>query len=188
MIDVESLIASDVKGAVIDPEWPDYRYLLWRQMAVPAPDDPVRWCTFIMLNPSTADANEDDPTIRRCKSLARDAFHCHGIVVVNLFAFRATDPSELLDHPHPVGPLNDDYIEQAVAIADVVVCAWGWKGDLKFWGGEHRGRDYALKLQNMHPKVRCLGRTKNGSPRHPLYVRADVIPEPFPESRRPCPE
>lgn len=177
MADIEVPIQGGASGAIIDD---DYRYLLWRQWSYPENPVDMRWCLFFMLNPSTADHTEDDPTIRRCIHFAKSTFYCHGLMVVNLFAARATDPKVLLSHPEPVGRLNDDYIELAVKKAAVVVCAWGSKADLKYWGGERRGSEYALRLMNMHDQVVCLGRTKHGYPRHPLYLKNETEPVPFP--------
>lgn len=168
-------------GAIIDE---DYRYLLWRQWAWPETEAMQNWCLFIMLNPSTADATEDDPTIRRCVGFAgREA--CHGLMVVNLFAFRATDPRTLELVPDAVGPLNMDYLDAAVEQAHVVVCAWGARGNLRFRRGrdyyDNMGTDISLHLwEKRHPRMFCLGRTKAGHPKHPLYLPADAPLELFP--------
>ena len=142
-----------------------YRYLLARTWDRDRPHLP-----FIMLNPSTADHDEDDPTIRRCIGFAkREGFG--GIVVVNLFALRSTDPAALFSHPDPVGPLNDEALEVIADDHDFAVAAWG----------AHlmaaRRRD-AIKL--IFPRLKCLGRTKHGEPRHPLYVRSDAPLEAYP--------
>ena len=105
-----------------------HRYLLARSWQ---PGLPVM--TWIMLNPSTADAFADDPTIRRCVSFARRE-GCGGIVVTNLFALRATDPRELRLHSDPVGACNDQVID-AHACGTVVV-AWGAGGNLSGRGGQ----------------------------------------------------
>ncbi len=180
---VELAFKNEPSGAVIDD---DYRYLLWRQWGWPRLRSQDRWCLFFMLNPSTADHSVNDPTIRRCMNFARDTFHCHGLLVVNLFALRSTDPKQLRDHPDPVGPFNDDYIELAVEKAEVVVCAWGTKGDIPYhrpegWLEDRLSSKWALTLMRKHPRSVCLGRTKQGYPRHPLYVRNDVEPTMFPE-------
>lgn len=151
-----------------------YRYDLQRRWRV---DGPL--LTFVMLNPSTADASSDDPTIRRCIGFAkRDGFA--GIRVVNLFAFRATDPDVLLHLEDDVrtGPRNVAAIEAAIdaAVADraPVVAAWG-----SWW------RDHAKPGRMTRPNVEamarakvwnlsCLGVTKDGEPRHPLFVRRDA--------------
>src|SRR4051812_26865304 len=98
-----------------------YRYLLTRQVG-PGP----RAATFIMLNPSTADATKDDPTIRRCIGFARQ-WGCGRLSVLNLFAFRATDPAAMKRADDPVGPENKDWFERILTDAGEgrVVCGWG---------------------------------------------------------------
>jgi hypothetical protein len=120
------------------------------------------WC---MLNPSTADANVDDPTIRRCIGFAlREGYG--GIYVVNLMAYRATDPADCLAQSDPIGPENDDYLERAARNTGIVVCAWGAKAPewIVKRGICHISGDIA------GAGLVCLGTTKDGSPRHPLYV------------------
>jgi len=153
-------------GAVFDPSG-FYRYKLWRRWS---DHDPI--VTFVMLNPSTADAITDDPTIRRCMGLAR-RWGFGTLIVVNLFGMRTTDPRELRNAEQPVGPLNDDHVSAAVGDADRVVAAWGNWGSL-------RGR--AAEVMNLVPAgiaVDCLGLTACGAPRHPLYVRNDIDPVPI---------
>lgn len=127
--------------------------------------------TFIMLNPSTATAEVDDPTIRRCIRFARDWGYA-GLEVVNLFAYRATKPLDLLAAPAPVGPENDDRIRAAVERSALTVCAWG---------AFPLARERALQLAWLFATfpVCCLGTTKDGYPRHPLYVPADTRPVPW---------
>jgi hypothetical protein len=124
---------------------------------------------FIMLNPSTADADVDDPTIRRCMGFARSR-NFGGIVVANLFAFRATKPQDMKAAADPVGPANNQCIQEVLAqacIDDVpVLAAWGAHGN-------YRGRDKQVVAIAERPFY-CLGQTKDGHPRHPLYVRADA--------------
>lgn len=121
---------------------------------------------FVMLNPSTADGTEDDPTIRRCIGFAKREGHA-ALDVVNLFAFRATDPRELTHAVDPVGPGNDAAIADAVQGAAVVVAAWG--------ATVPRARSArpaeVLRLLSACP-VMALGLTATGAPRHPLYLPA----------------
>jgi hypothetical protein len=128
-----------------------------------------RCVCFVMLNPSTADAERDDPTIRRCLAFAK-AWGYSSLVVCNLFALRATDPRELLGAADPIGP-DGDVSLAAARNADLVIAAWGaW---VPF------GRDQqALWLLRRTP-LYCLGLTKQGYPRHPLYCRSDLQPIPF---------
>lgn len=123
---------------------------------------------FIMLNPSTADADVDDPTIRRCIGFAR-RLNCDGLLVANLFGLRATDPRELAEHPDPVGHLNDAHIGRLIVEADVVIVAWGAHPNTS------RRVAAVVELAEAAGRVlHCLGKTKAGSPRHPLYLAGDT--------------
>lgn len=142
-----------------------YRYALWRTWG------PGRTVMWIMLNPSTADAHQDDPTVRRCQSFSRE-WGYDGIVVANLFALRATEPKALYKHKEPVGPDNDRVLRNLAGASDLVVAAWGTHGF-------YRGREASVRtmLRHQGTVVVCLGRTKSGSPRHPLYVKGDTLRE-----------
>jgi hypothetical protein len=120
---------------------------------------------FIMLNPSTADARVDDPTIRRCISFAK-GFGYGGLVVVNLFALRATKPSALEAVDDPIGPENDRYLLLAASKVSRLVAAWG----------AHRfAAARANAVGELLPySLSCLGMTKTGQPKHPLYLRKDT--------------
>lgn len=119
---------------------------------------------FVMLNPSTADAMIDDPTIRRCMGFAR-RWGYSAVSVRNLFALRATDPKELLTADDPVGGRRGNIQLRLAATAHTTVVAWGAKVPF--------GRDrVALEMFGNQP-LWCLGTTKLGHPRHPLYVRAE---------------
>jgi len=128
---------------------------------------------FVMLNPSTADAFVPDPTITRCLGFARRE-QAGGLVVVNLFALRSTDPSVLDGHPNPIGHSNNRFLVESVQDAAVVIAGWGVPGQL---GG--RDREVAALLAEYGIGVHCLGRNQGGSPKHPLYVRADQPLEPY---------
>lgn len=141
-----------------------YRYRLSRWW-----DEGFR-AVFVMLNPSTADAEQDDPTIRRCIGFAK-AWKCAGLEVVNLFALRSTDPMALTTYPDPIGPENDKAIRDAIHAPSVVVAAWGVHGRLRGRGVQVR----ALVGNSLY----CLGLTRSGHPRHPLYVKADTKPMPY---------
>ncbi len=143
-----------------------YRYTLLRQIS-----DARGRVLFIMLNPSTADAIQDDPTIRRCVGFARD-WGFGQLEVCNLFAFRSTDPRALTAAADPVGPRNDAAIRRAVKRSDLVVTAWGAEG-----GRSRRAAEVSAMLA---PKTAfCLGRTLAGAPRHPLYVARRTALVPF---------
>jgi hypothetical protein len=130
-----------------------------------------------MLNPSTADADQDDPTIRRCVGFSKTWGFGH-LAVVNLWALRATDPSELLMHAEPSGPHNWAYIESEVGRAALIVAAWGAHA-VKVPGGLFRGQTLEAVARRLDRPVVCLGLTKKGHPRHPLYVRSDQSPTPY---------
>jgi hypothetical protein len=122
--------------------------------------------TFIMLNPSTADALKDDPTIRRCLGFCR-RWGCGELHVVNLFAVRARNPDDLRKAPDPVGPENRDWVQRVAAQTaqcGPVVCAWGMYGT-------YIGQDRIVSdLIKDICRPRILGLTRHGHPRHPLYV------------------
>lgn len=130
-----------------------------------------RRLAFVMLNPSTANAEIDDPTIRRCKAFAlREGYD--GIEVVNLYAYRATDPDALLQAADPIGPSNMGEIQRLAwdYRGGWIVCAWG---ALSRRHMPHVAR--VAELLKLHDaELVCLGKTKDGAPRHPLYVRGDA--------------
>jgi hypothetical protein len=115
-----------------------------------------------MLNPSTADALMDDPTIRRCMGFAR-RWGFSAVSVRNLFAFRATKPKDLLTALDPTGGGRGDMELRTAGTADMTVVAWGAHVPLN--------RDHQA-LRMIDGMLHCLGKTKHGHPRHPLYVRA----------------
>ena len=143
-----------------------YRYRLWRKW-----DDTKPTCLFVMLNPSTADAQQDDPTIRRCIDYA--ARWGYGqLLVGNLFALRSTHPGLLYQHTEPTGYGNDAALSAMHSDSDLTVAAWGTHGGL-IGRGEH-----VKSLLNRAglPLVHHLGLTKGGFPKHPLYLRKDLEP------------
>ncbi len=184
------------KGAVISP-CGKYRYRLWREWR--GTHDPKNWrwvdkdgngdpygwpktCVFIMLNPSTADGNEDDPTIRRCVSFAK-SWKFERIEVLNLFALRATDPRNLIGVNHdedPVGWDNQRHVEEVTASGDcgLIVCAWGAHGG-------YLDQDETM-LGWFHKPAYALGFTGAGLPRHPLYLprTAQLVPMKARSARR----
>lgn len=146
-----------------------YRYVLGRRWGN------SRYVWWVMLNPSTADAREDDATIRRCMSFA-GAWGCGGICVLNLYALRATDPRELDRHHNPVGPENDACLMRAFGYASArgehVVAGWGANP-----AAEGRALRVRALAASAEVELRCLGRTKDGAPRHPLYLPSDSVLE-----------
>lgn len=118
---------------------------------------------FIGLNPSTADETEDDPTIRRCIGFAQ-SWGYDRLIMCNLYAYRSTDPKGLLATPDPVGPENDVALQVSAEGAGVVVAAWG----------VHGKPDRVGHVRGLLPDLLCLGHTKAGAPKHPLYLPKDT--------------
>jgi hypothetical protein len=160
------------KQAVISP-CTNYRYELSRTW-----DESKKPVCFIMLNPSVADATIDDPTIRRCVGFAR-AWDKGGIIVVNLFAWRATDPRSLykLSKSEAVGPENDKHIIAACLRSDLHLAAWGTNGKLCRRDVEviHLANQVIVG-QGVGSGIKALKVSKDGHPMHPLYLRADLKP------------
>lgn len=119
-----------------------------------------------MLNPSTADDEQNDPTVARCIEFGK-RWGYGGLIVTNIFAFRATDPKRLYGLANPSGPDNDEHIVASAKESKLVVCAWGAHGKLL-----NRGEFVFDLIDNPH----CLGTTKDGYPRHPLYMPVDSVP------------
>jgi hypothetical protein len=138
-----------------------YRYALWR---IWQPELPR--ILFIGLNPSTADDRLDDPTVRRCLGYAR-SWGYGSLALANLFAYRSTNPVELRSVVDPIGPLNHLWLHRLAKNADLVVAAWGDHGRLG-----QRWREVAVIGKELY----CLGMTKFGQPRHPLYLKKDLRP------------
>lgn len=154
-----------MSDAVLSPDGM-YRYHLERDTGLLAPTNNL--VTWIMLNPSTADATADDPTIRRVIGFSA-GWGFGRLAVVNLFAYRATQPGDLWDAAEagidPVGEHNDQWTQGAAAEADMVLCAWGSHGDRT-----PRTKAVMGMLADMQVVPHCLGVTKSGQPRHPLYL------------------
>ena len=138
-------------------------------------------CIFLMLNPSTADQNVNDPTVRRVVQYARD-WGFSDVTVLNLFAFRSTDPDKLLELglANAIGPKNDRYIEKVIAKSSRIVVAWG-----RTFQQEEVFRERVRSVIRMlaHKTVLTLGLNDDGSPKHPLYVEKSAVPRPFDASR-----
>lgn len=151
------------KSAIIS-ECGKYRYRLERKWVG------LKTCLFIMLNPSTADADIDDPTIRRCMGFAsREG--CGRLIVVNLYGFRSTDPKALpkLGAMNAAGMKNAYHVEMAMKESDLIIAGWGrqspWIQPIA---------SVRTCANNFGKIIQCLGLNNNGSPRHPLYIRADA--------------
>ena len=159
-----SPVSSAVSSAVGSTDG-RYRYALRRTWAR---GPQVLW---VLANPSSADAASDDPTLRRCVRFARDHGYA-GLAVANLWAWRSTDPHELRTVADPVGPDNDGWIATLVRqTRGPVVVGWGVQA------AQARVAE-VLDLLGSRPRL-CLGRTRDGHPRHPLYVPATTELRPW---------
>ena len=152
-----------IKSAVFSP-CRKYRYSLSRTW-----DINQKIILFIGLNPSTADETNDDPTIRRCLFYS-SRWGFGGLIMVNLFAFRATLPKDLKNSKHPVGRDNNQFIIHAHKEASMTIAAWGNDGDLY-------NRDQEVLEIISNPM--CLKVNKTGQPAHPLYQKKDIKPKPY---------
>ena len=144
-----------------------YRYTLlhsWRGLL----DTEDRIACWIALNPSTADENQLDPTLRRIRGYSM-RWGYNGFMMLNAFGFRATDPREMEAAADPVGPDNDKWLLSETAKADRVFCCWGTHAKL---GGRQA---YLLELLRDRP-LHYLRLTSGGFPSHPLYLPGDIVP------------
>jgi hypothetical protein len=164
-----TLIEPATKALAIFSECRGYRvYLEWRWSTAPA-------LYVCMLNPSTADAFKLDPTITGLVKRAK-AWGYGAVVVVNLFALRATNPADMLAHAAPVGPDNDAVLAATMAQAfnegSPLLVGWGNHGS-------HMGRDKVVveMAQRQGFQLMALAVNDNGQPRHPLYVGHEVRPK-----------
>lgn len=142
-----------------------YRYTLRRRWLLG--EGSMLW---ILLNPSTATATVDDPTIRRCIGYSK-LWGFREMLLLNIFAFRATDPKAMRAAEDPVGPDNMGTLEYAAAEHDFIVAGWGDHGALMGQGVRVR-----TMITGMDREILCLGKNKSGEPRHPLYQRKDLRP------------
>ena len=152
-----------ISDAVLSP-CGTYRYWLKRLW-----DCRLALLNVIMLNPSTADATQDDPTIRRCLGFAHD-LGFGSLEVTNLYALRSTDPKALVFHPDPVGPENDEHIISVSKRCHMTICAWGT--------GDRRNRAHPVleMLRGIGITPHTLKLTKGGCPSHPLYLPRGLQP------------
>ncbi|WP_042001361.1 DUF1643 domain-containing protein [Streptomyces sp. AcH 505] len=157
-------LAGGCAAVIFDSPRREYRYLLTRIW-----DPTVRPLVFLMLNPSTANALTDDPTIRRLAGPTGFARRegAGGVVVVNLFSLCSPRPKDLITHPNPVGRYGDAFIRRASTAGNGVIVAWG-----AFPVAVERGREVVAGLRKQGVALSCLGTTSSGQPRHPLYLPA----------------
>jgi len=155
----------DAQSVAIYSDCESYRYSLTRVWA------PGNKALFIMLNPSTATEVQNDPTVERCERRAR-ALGFGAFRVTNIFAWRDTDPRKMRAAQDPVGPENDAAILSGTNWADQIICAWGTHG-------AHLNRGAAVHdlLRTTNRELHHLGLTKDGHPKHPLYIAYTQQPE-----------
>lgn len=158
---MESTDTIDIKRSADFSPHQDYRYTLIREW-----DDSLPRLLWVLLNPSTADATNDDPTNRRGMGFARQ-WGFGSCVFVNLFAFRTSKPNKMKHAPFPIGPDNDTFILSQAHASETIIAAWGSHGP-------HRGRAFDVRRLLKDFKLYCLGTTKAGEPKHPLYLRGDT--------------
>lgn len=161
-------VKGDAPSTAVYSNCEAYRYSLTRVW-----DDGGRRALFVMLNPSTATEVQNDPTVERCERRAR-ALGFGAFRVCNIFAFRATDPRVMRAQTDPVGHANDAAILDGCTWADAVICAWGTHG-------AHRGRGPAVAaLIIASGRIPLhLGLSKDGHPKHPLYIAYSQQPMPW---------
>lgn len=161
IVDRDATLVGDDATATFSP-CRTWRYALTRRW-----DPAVEDVAFLMLNPSTADAFVLDPTVRRCVDFAK-RWGFGGLLVLNCFALRSTDPRGLKAHPDPVGPDNDTVIaDWLTRLPGPVVAAWGLHATY-----QNRAAQVAGLVHGAGRQLMCLGMTKTGQPRHPLYLPA----------------
>lgn len=162
-----ALFETGIEAGAEFSEFRTYRYVLWRTWDVLLHPDQV--LMFIGLNPSTADESADDPTIRRCIRFAKD-WGYGGLFMMNAYAFRATDPRDMKASLDPIGPGNDEALRFRASQVGMIIAAWGVHCS--------PGRAKVV-CEAIGRPIHCLGKTKDGCPKHPLYLRADTKPELF---------
>jgi hypothetical protein len=141
-----------------------YRYRLWRKWS-----EGRRMMMGLLLNPSTADARKNDPTVNRMEIRAR-SMGFDGLYIGNAFAFKSTDPTVMLAYQgDPVGPENDQHILAMAEESELIVCGWGKDG-------VHQGRQEALLTLMKGFCLHAFRLNKNGTPAHPLYLGYDLQP------------
>jgi hypothetical protein len=156
-------ISLDRDGAVFSEDGA-YRYALWRRL-----NENEKTLFIIGLNPSTADEKTNDATIRRCIGFAKSwDFGC--LVVGNLFAYKTSKPASLKTTQFPVGTFNDMWLKRLHQESDMTLVAWGVHGAYL-----NRGNEVLSFIKDPY----CLDVTKAQYPRHPLYVKADQLPQPY---------
>ena len=161
-----TFLKGDAESLAVYSDCEAYRYALTRVW-----DATGKRVTFVMLNPSTANEVQNDPTVERCERRAR-ALGFGAFQVCNIFAFRATDPKVMRKATDPVGPANDEAIRKGCLWADQVICAWGTHGAYL-----SRGPAVEALVRATEKPMAHLGLSKAGHPKHPLYISYQKQPE-----------
>ena len=151
---------SSKSGAVFS-QCRQYRYALWRHWDMPGRDKQMM---FVGLNPSTANEDTNDATIRRCIQFAKD-WGYQGMIVTNVFGFCSTKPSGLKTAADPIGPKNDQILKEFLQEVDLIVAVWGNHCPIN--------REKSI-CEVINQPIHCLGTTKSGRPKHPLYLPKDT--------------
>lgn len=152
-------IKDDAPSVAVYSDCERYRYSLTRTW-----DQSLEHVLFVMLNPSTATEVQNDPTVERCERRAR-TLGFGSFCVTNIFAWRDTDPRKMRAATDPIGPNNDTAITEAAGTADQIVCAWGTHGAFLERGAFVKGL-----LDQTGKPLSHLGLSKDGHPKHPLYI------------------
>lgn len=150
-----------------------YRYELVHRCDDLLTTGELRFLVWVGLNPSTADEQALDPTLKRIRAFTqREGYH--GFVMLNLFAWRDTDPDQMMREMDPVGRENDDTLRKWSKPGQKIVCAWGNHG-----GHLSRWRKVAEMMKAAGAELVCLSTNADGSPKHPLYVKSDTPLQPW---------
>jgi hypothetical protein len=178
---VELMKSGGQNGAFFDPNEVNFRYALWRLFKEPDDFENMKIVSFIGLNPSTADEVKNDPTVTRCVNFAK-SWDFDGMFMLNLFAYRATEPKELKATYEAnkyrlgvVGYFTDEWILSVCDLSNMVIACWGGNGTYL-----SRDKEVLFMLENECEKeVYALGKTKEKHPRHPLYLKRSSKPEKY---------
>ena len=166
-----SIIKGDTESGAIFSECEQYRYALWRCWNKDNGIVPVKYMvSFIGLNPSTATHEVSDPTVTRCINYAK-AWGYSGMHMLNLFAFRATDPKDMKAVDEPVGEDNNEMLIKHARDSGIVIASWGNHG-----GYRNRCSVVADLMRVNGVDLHCLAIAKTGQPKHPLYLKKDLTP------------
>jgi len=183
---VSEIVGYGASGGAVFSTCRRWRYALWRDfgpLRQPGEVGASGYPLFIMLNPSTADASQDDPTIRRCIGYAK-RWGYGGVTICNLFAWRSPYPQELLGVADPVGDANDKQIlenaTQALQGSAPIIAAWGDAGTGRLRTLIRTQAAHVATLLSLSSiQLQCLATCDSGAPRHPLYLASDLELRPW---------